>query len=89
LHTAAELTRLKIAIAILENELQRTGMELVLDVVGPRREVTLLTMSTGAGLFVLGGTYGFPESDRLSSGIGSRNEHGTRRCIVLDAVSSL
>jgi hypothetical protein len=86
LHTAAELTRLKIAIALLENELERTGMELVLDVVGPRREFTLLTMSTGAGL---GGTYGFPESDRLSSGIGSRNEHGTRRCIVLDAVSSL
>jgi hypothetical protein len=81
-HTAAELTRLKSVIARLENVLVCIGIELVLDIAGLHRELTLLTMSAGAGVFILGGLYGLPEFERLSSGIGSRKEHAMRRGII-------
>lgn len=40
---------------------------------------TLLAMAGGAGLFIRGGVYAFPEVERFSSRTGSRNEHVVRR----------
>jgi hypothetical protein len=70
---------LKSAMARLEKELVRTGIISVLAVASFCKELALLIMLSGAGLFARGGLYGLPENERLLSGIGSRNEHVTRR----------
>jgi hypothetical protein len=51
-HTASALTRLNSAIARLENEPERKSMWLFPVIF---RAFALITMSSGAGLFVLGG----------------------------------
>lgn len=76
---ASEFLRFRKYLARFESKLMRTGIEFVL--VGPNflNKLILFTMFSGAGLFTLGGRYGFPECERLCSGIGSRKEQVTRR----------
>jgi len=76
---APELVLLILDMARLIKVLGRTGIEFVLVVIGFRRELTRLTMLSGAGLFILGGEYGLPEEDRLISCTGSMKEQVTRR----------
>jgi hypothetical protein len=78
-HTATKVARLKSAMARLEKEFVRTGLELVLAVAIFCKKLTLFTMFSSAGLFARGGLYGLPGNERLLSGIGPRNEHVTRR----------
>ncbi|KAH6222794.1 hypothetical protein HBI42_081210 [Parastagonospora nodorum] len=75
-----QLVRLIFDIAHLMKVRGRTGIEFVLVVIGLRRELARLIMFSGAGLFILGGEYGFPMEDLFLPSIGSRNEHVTRRC---------
>jgi hypothetical protein len=87
--TATESLRLRNSIARLENELLRSGIELILVVAGLGQEFALLTIVMGAGLFALGGANGFPECERLCSGIGSRKEHDLGRGMICGlAISS-
>jgi hypothetical protein len=75
---AAEFLRVKKVLALFENELMRAGIEFVLTGSPLLNELTLFTMFSGAGLFGLGGQYGFPELERLCSGMGSKKEQVMR-----------
>lgn len=76
---AVEFLRFKNDHARFLNELTSTGAEFVLVGSALLKELTLLTMFAGAGLFRLGGQKGLPERERLCSGMGSRNEQVMRR----------